>query len=107
MDYYDEIHSDEMHEKEVGRREPVIVTADEAKRLTDETVETLIEEAFYKVMGDINDAINSGKYGLFYTGDDCRVINNDTVINKLKILGYNVISSTLNGNIVSIRIKWG
>lgn len=89
-----------------NRKEPVIVTADEAKRLTDETVETLTKEAFYKVMKDVNDAINSGKYGLLYTGDDCRIINNDTVINKLITLGYKVIPQTLNGNIVGIRIKW-
>ena len=113
MDYYDEIHSDEMHER--NRQNPIhtqdITTAREAKERADAFLRARENEDFKNIMYLITDAADSGKYKI-YLDDKCNITLTDVIKYKLEQLGYNVevtlIQDTYKVVIVQkVVISWG
>ena len=76
MDYYDEIRSDEMHER--NKLKPEIITATTAKEMTDKVRDEMKNDSITEIMGMIMEGIERGDYNI-HTGPIT-----DVVINVLK-----------------------
>lgn len=106
MDYYDEIHSDEMHERNI--QNPMYVkdmSAEEAKGRADAYVKKRENEDFKFIMARIIDAADHGDYKLTINRED-PVTLTSSVKNKLEQLGYKVEVQTIQDNFYRIVISW-
>lgn len=90
MDYYDEIHSDEMHKRD--RLDPIYtkdITAQEAKERADAFLQAKENDDFKNIMYLIRDAADSGKYKI-YLDKECNISVTGVIKDKLEQLGYKV-----------------
>ena len=90
MNYYDEIHSDEMYKRNI--QNPIYtqdITAKEAKERADAYVKKRENEDFKNIMYFITNAADNGEYKI-YLDNKCNIILTDIIKDKLEQLGYNV-----------------
>lgn len=105
MDYYDEIHSDEMHERNI--QNPIYtkdITAKEAKKRADEFLQARENEDFKNIMYLITNAAENGKYKI-NLDNKCNITLTDDIKDKLEQLGYNV-EVTLIQDTHKVAIGW-
>ena len=99
MDYYDEIHSDEMHER--NTQQPIVITATTARELTENKLKSIREKEIINIFEEIYDAIEDGSYDVVISG-----IISDETTKKLQELGYKVEEEIWIAERNS-RISWG
>ncbi len=109
MDYYDEIHNDEIHERnKKDRLNPIYtkdITAKEAKGRADAFLKARKNEDFRNIMYLITDSADSGKYNVYI--DNRRNISVTSEIRgKLEALGYKVEVQSVQ-DFHRVVISWG
>lgn len=106
MDYYDEIHSDEMHERNI--QNPMYIKdmcAKEAKERADYYIKKRENEDFKFIMSRIIDAANHGNYKLTINIED-PVTLTSSIRDRLEQFGYKVEVESIQDNFYRIIISW-
>ncbi len=109
MDYYDEIHNDEIHERnKKDRLNPIYtkdITAEEAKGRANAFLQARENEDFKNIMYLIRDAADSGKYKI-YLDNTSNITATGVIKDKLEQLGYKVEIQSVQ-DFHRIVISWG
>ena len=100
MDYGNEIYYDERFTKDIGTGELLVISADKAREMTKEVLDNCTTRELQKLLKEIYNAINEGKYEVTMEG-----IISEIAINRLKELGYSV-DCTSQYNQAYARISW-
>ena len=109
MDYYDEIHSDEMHKR--NKPNPMCIkdmSAKEAKEIADAFLKARENEDFKNIMSLITDAAtHEGKYKI-YLDNECNITVTGAIRDRLEALGYKVeVQHLTTESRYQIVISWG
>jgi hypothetical protein len=106
MDYYDEIHGDEMHERNtLNPMDIKDMCAKEAKERADAFNKARSMEDFKNIMSAIIDAAKEGQYSYYIDRFDKKLHVTSEIKGKLEALGYKVEIKEVQDN-RQIVISW-
>lgn len=100
MDYGDEIYYDERFTKSIDTGELLVISAEKAREMTKEVLDNCNTRELQKILKEIYDAINKGKYEVPIEGTISK-----TAKDRLTELGYFVDCGS-QYNQAYARISW-